>query len=127
MKHEDKRMAMRGNNRPFTRNVVPHELLPGHHLQGSMAAREPPYRCLFSTPFFVEGWSLYWEMRFYSLAYQTTPEDRIGALFWRMHRSVQVQFVQHRLPGRQHLIVLRARHRAQFARKHLCRPLPDAF
>lgn len=90
MKHEDKLMSMRGNNRPFTRNVVPHELIPGHHLQGYMAARERPYRRLFSTPFFVEGWSLYWEMRFYALHYQTTPEDRIGALFWRMHRCARI-------------------------------------
>ena len=90
MKHEDKLMSMRGNNRPFTRNVVPHELIPGHHLQGYMAARERPYRRIFSTPFFVEGWSLYWEMRFYALHYQTTPEDRIGALFWRMHRCARI-------------------------------------
>jgi hypothetical protein len=90
MKHEDKLMAMRGNNRPFTRNVVPHELIPGHHLQAYMAARERPYRNLFRTPFFVEGWSLYWEMRLFDLKYQTTPEDRIGALFWRMHRCARI-------------------------------------
>lgn len=90
MKHEDKLMSMRGNNRAFTRNVVPHEIIPGHHLQCYMAARERPYRSLFSTPFFVEGWSLYWEMRLYSLQYQATPEDRIGALFWRMHRCARI-------------------------------------
>ncbi len=90
MKHDDKLMSMRGNNRPFTRNVVPHELIPGHHLQNFMAARERPYRRLFSTPFFVEGWALYWEMRLWDLKYQATPEDRIGALFWRMHRCARI-------------------------------------
>lgn len=90
MKHEDKLMSMRGNNRAFTRNVVPHEIIPGHHLQCYMAARERPYRSLFSTPFLVEGWSLYWEMRLYALHYQSTPEDRIGALFWRMHRCARI-------------------------------------
>ncbi len=90
MKHEDKLMAMRGNNRPFMRNVVPHELIPGHHLQGFMAERHRPYRRGFSTPFHVEGWALYWEMRLWNLGYQTTPEDRIGALFWRMHRCARI-------------------------------------
>jgi len=90
MNHEDKMMSMRGNNRSFTRNVVPHELIPGHHLQLFMAAREHPYRQLFRTPFLVEGWALYWEMRLYDLKYQPTPEDRIGALFWRMHRCARI-------------------------------------
>ena len=90
MKHEDKLMAMRGNNRPFMRNVVPHELIPGHHLQSFMAERHLPYRRGFSTPFHVEGWALYWEMRLWDMSYQTTPEDRIGALFWRMHRCARI-------------------------------------
>ncbi len=90
MKHEDKMMSMRGNNRPFMRNVVPHELIPGHHLQRYMADRYLSYRGAFSTPFYVEGWALYWEMRLWDLGYQTTPEDRIGALFWRMHRCARI-------------------------------------
>ena len=90
MKHEDKMMSMRGNNRPFMRNVVPHELIPGHHLQRFMADRHLPYRGGFSTPFYIEGWALYWEMRLWDLGYQTTPEDRIGALFWRMHRCARI-------------------------------------
>lgn len=90
MKHEDKMMSMRGNNRPFMRNVVPHELIPGHHLQRYMADRHLPYRSGFSTPFYVEGWALYWEMRLWNLGYQATPEDRIGALFWRMHRCARI-------------------------------------
>jgi uncharacterized protein (DUF885 family) len=90
MKHADKMMSMRGNNRPFMRNVVPHELIPGHHLQRYMADRHLPYRQVFSTPFIVEGWALYWEMRLWDLGYQTTPEDRIGALFWRMHRCARI-------------------------------------
>lgn len=90
MKHEDKLMSMRGNNRHFTRIVTAHELIPGHHLQGFMAARERPYRSLFSTPFLVEGWSLYWELRLWDLNYARSPEDRIGMLFWRMHRCARI-------------------------------------
>jgi len=90
MKHEDKLMSMRGNNRHFSRLVVAHELIPGHHLQGFMAARHRPYRRLFSTPFYIEGWALYWEMTLWDLGYAQTPEDRIGMLFWRMHRAARI-------------------------------------
>jgi uncharacterized protein (DUF885 family) len=90
MKHEDKLMAMRGNNRHFTRIVTAHELIPGHHLQAFMAQRHRDYRRMFSTPFLVEGWALYWEIRLWDLNYGNTPEDRIGMLFWRMHRCARI-------------------------------------
>lgn len=90
MKHDDKLMSMRGNNRHFTRIVTAHELIPGHHLQGFMAARLRPYRSMFSTPFLVEGWALYWEMTLWDLGFGGTPEQRIGMLFWRMHRCARI-------------------------------------
>jgi uncharacterized protein (DUF885 family) len=90
MKHEDKLMAMRGNNRHFTRITTAHELIPGHHLQIFTAERNRAYRGLFSTPFLTEGWALYWEIRLWDLNYGQTPEDRIGMLFWRMHRCARI-------------------------------------
>lgn len=90
MKHEDKLMAMRGNNRHFTRITTAHEVVPGHHLQLYMADQHRQYRSLFSTPFLVEGWALYWEIRLWDLGYGKTPEDRIGMLFWRMHRCARI-------------------------------------
>ena len=90
MKHEDKLMAMRGNNRHFTRIVTAHELIPGHHLERYQSNRHRTYRGLFSTPFFVEGWGLYWELRLWDLKFATSPEDRIGMLFWRMNRSARI-------------------------------------
>ena len=87
MKHDDKLMAMRGNNRHFTRIVTAHELIPGHHLERFYANRFRSYRRTFSTPFFVEGWGLYWELRLWDLGYARSPEDRIGMLFWRMNRG----------------------------------------
>ena len=81
-------MVMRGNNRHFTRLVIPHELIPGHHLQQYYEARGPQRP--FSTPFYVEGWALYWEMRLWDLGWAQTPEDRIGMLFWRMTRAARV-------------------------------------
>ncbi len=90
MSHEKKLMSLRGNNRHFTRAVIPHELIPGHHLQRFMAARYATHRSIFRTPFYVEGWALHWEMLLYDLNYPRTPEERIGMLFWRSHRCARI-------------------------------------
>ena len=92
MSHEQKMMSMRGNNVHFARATVFHELIPGHHLQGYMNARYKPYRGLFATPFWTEGGALYWEMLFWDLNFPKTPENRIGMLFWRMHRCARIIF-----------------------------------
>ena len=81
MAHEQKMMSMRGNNPHFSRATVHHELIPGHHLQGFMTARYKPYRGLFSTPFWGEGWALYWELLLWDMKFPKTPEDRIGFLW----------------------------------------------
>lgn len=90
MSLEQKLMSLRGNNRHFTRAVIPHELIPGHHLQRFMAARHATHRGIFRTPFYVEGWALHWEMLLYDLNYPRTPEERIGMLFWRSHRCARI-------------------------------------
>jgi len=92
MQHEQKMMSMRGNNIHFSRATVFHELVPGHHLQGFMADRYRSYRSTFSTPFWGEGWALYWEMLFWDLNFPKTPENKVGMLFWRMHRSARIVF-----------------------------------
>lgn len=92
MTHEDKLMAMRGNNVHFSRAVVHHELIPGHHLQQYMTARYNPHRRVFGTPFWTEGWALYWEMLLWDLGFPQTAEDRVGMLFWRMHRAARIIF-----------------------------------
>jgi uncharacterized protein (DUF885 family) len=90
MSVEKKLMSLRGNNRHFTRAVIPHELIPGHHLQKFMAKRHATHRKMFSTPFYVEGWALHWEMLLYDLDFARTPEERIGMLFWRSHRCARI-------------------------------------
>ena len=90
MDHNTKLQSMRGNNMHFSRNVTPHELIPGHHLQSFIAARENTHRRMFYTPFYVEGWALYWEFRYFDLGWANTPEDKMGMLFWRMHRAARI-------------------------------------
>lgn len=92
MTHEQKMMSMRGNNPHFTHAVTHHELIPGHHLQRFMNLRFRPYRELFRTPFWGEGWALYWEFLLWDRGFNKTPEDRVGALFWRMHRCARIIF-----------------------------------
>jgi uncharacterized protein (DUF885 family) len=92
MEHSDKLMSLRGNNIHFARATVFHELIPGHHLQQFMNARYNPHRRAFETPFWREGWALYWEMLLWDRGFTKTPENRIGALFWRMHRAARIMF-----------------------------------
>lgn len=92
MSHSDKLMSMRGNSRPFSRSTVFHELIPGHHLQYHMIARYRNYRSLFSTPFWMEGWAFYWEFLLYDSDFTQKAEDKIGMLFWRMHRCARIVF-----------------------------------
>jgi uncharacterized protein (DUF885 family) len=91
MVHSDKMMSMRGNNPHFSRATVHHELIAGHHLQGFMNQRYRNYRN-FNTPFWVEGWALYWELILWDLGFPRGPEDKIGMLFWRMHRCARIIF-----------------------------------
>ncbi|MGD2135855.1 MAG: DUF885 family protein [Gemmatimonadales bacterium] len=92
MTHAEKLMSMRGNNPHFSRATVHHELIPGHHLQGFMTSRYATHRRSFSTPFWGEGWALYWEMLLWDLDFPRSPEDRIGMLFWRSHRAARIIF-----------------------------------
>jgi hypothetical protein len=92
MSQEQKMMSLRGNNIHFARATVHHELIPGHHMQGYMTSRYKSYRRIFSTPFWGEGWALYWEMLLWDMGFPQTPENRIGMLFWRMHRCARIIF-----------------------------------
>jgi len=93
MTYDQKMMSMRGNNPYFSLGTVQHELNPGHHLQYFMNRRNKPYREQnFNTPFWTEGWTLYWELLLYRMVFAKTPEERIGMLFWRMHRCARITF-----------------------------------
>jgi uncharacterized protein (DUF885 family) len=92
MSPEDSLMSMRGNGIHVSRATVQHELIPGHHLKGFMSQRYNTHRNLFNTPFMGEGWSLYWELLLWDHGFPRSPDDRIGMLWWRMHRAVRIIF-----------------------------------
>ena len=92
MNHADKLMSMRGNNPHFSAATVHHELIPGHHLQDFMTSRYNTHRGIYRTVFWTEGWALYWEMLLWDRRFPKTAEDRMGFLFWRMHRCVRIIF-----------------------------------
>lgn len=91
MNFDSKLMSMRGNNPYFSRATVHHELIPGHYLQQFMNDHVYTYRH-YETPFWTEGWALYWEMLLWDENFPRGPEDRIGMLFWRMHRCARIIF-----------------------------------
>ncbi len=91
MDEEAKMMSMRGNNPHFSRATVHHELIAGHGLQFFMTNRYKSYR-RFGTPFWSEGWALYWEMILWDMNFPRSPEDRVGMLFWRSHRCARIIF-----------------------------------
>ncbi len=90
MTHEQKLMSMRGNNIHFSRATVQHELIPGHHLQGFAGDRYRTWRRPFRTAFLGEGWCLHWEMLLWDMDFPQSPENRIGMLFWRIHRCARI-------------------------------------
>ena len=92
MDEQDKLDSLRANNTHFCHATVFHELIPGHHLQGWYANRYNQHRELYYTPFYVEGWALWWEFHLWDLGFHQTPEDRAGALFWRTHRCARIIF-----------------------------------
>lgn len=94
MSYEAREQSMRGNNEPQSHATAFHEMVPGHNLVGYMGQRMAGYRANLgaSGPFFGEGWAVYWELILYDRGFDATPEDRVGALFWRMHRCARIIF-----------------------------------
>ena len=94
MDYDARIQSMRGNNPGFSHATAFHEMIPGHNLVGYMAARFNDYRANLAGggPFFGEGWPLYWEMVLYDKGFNKTPEQKVGALFWRMHRCARIIF-----------------------------------
>ncbi len=94
MEYDARLQSMRGNNIPFSHATAFHEMIPGHNLVGYVGARHAGYRARIggSTPFYTEGWPLYWELLMYDLGFHDTPEEKVGALFWRMHRCARIIF-----------------------------------
>ncbi|MFN4085267.1 MAG: DUF885 family protein [Spirosomataceae bacterium] len=92
MTHAEKMMSLRGNNPHFSRATVQHELIPGHHLQQFMNQRYATHRRLFNTPFWIEGWALYWEFNLWDKQFPRNAADRVGMLYWRMHRCARIVF-----------------------------------
>lgn len=92
MTQAEKLQSLRSNNEHFCRATVFHEVIPGHWLQQYSQSRYRTWRGPFGTPFWTEGWALYWEMRMYDLKFAPAAADRVGALYWRKHRCARIVF-----------------------------------
>ena len=94
MEFDARMQSMRGNNPGFSNATAFHEMIPGHNLVGYLTSRYRDYRPSLTSggPFYGEGWPLYWELTMYELGFHNTPEKKVGALFWRMHRCARIIF-----------------------------------
>jgi len=92
MDYDAKLQSLKANNVHFARATVFHELVPGHHMQYYYSARSNPHRELFTTPFWIEGWAVWWEFQLWDLGFPKAPEDKMGMLFWRTHRCARIIF-----------------------------------
>ncbi len=62
-------------------------------MQGFMTSRINPNRGeLLRTPFWGEGWAQYWEFQLFPLDFPRNNPDRVGMLFWRLHRASRIIF-----------------------------------
>ena len=94
MEYDQRIQSMRGNNPGFSNATAGHEMIPGHNYTAYMGQRLNGHRANLgiSTPFYGEGWPLYWETLLYDIGFHDTPEKKVGALFWRMHRAARIVF-----------------------------------
>jgi uncharacterized protein DUF885 len=93
MTFEERLMSMRGNTPHFNFPTVQHEIVPGHHYQRFINDRFNSHRAeLNDTPFWREGWALYWELQLWDRDFARNDPDRIGMLFWRLHRAGRIVF-----------------------------------
>lgn len=94
MSHKFKLMSMRGNTPHFNFPTVQHELIPGHYHQGFARQRFNTARSrLAGTPFWHEGNAFYWETLLWDQGdFARNNEDKMGMLFWRLHRAARIMF-----------------------------------
>jgi len=82
---------LRGNDVYWTRVVATHEMWPGHHLQGVLAAAHArPIRLAYHTTVFSEGWGLYSEQLLYEHGYfdAKTHLAQLKMQAWRAARVI---------------------------------------
>jgi uncharacterized protein (DUF885 family) len=84
--------AMREHNYSAISNTSIHEAYPGHHLQLSVAGRNPSLtRLTTDAPEFVEGWGMYSEQMMREQGFDTAPTFRVSLhtdAIWRACRII---------------------------------------
>ena len=84
-----RRQRLRENNVSWTRVVMVHEAVPGHHVQHVVAAANPdPVRRRYYSDVTGEGWAMYSEELMASHGFYPDQETRLAQLKMRYWRSL---------------------------------------
>jgi uncharacterized protein (DUF885 family) len=82
---------LRGHNYGWITVVALHEGYPGHHLQYMIAYEHlSPFRRVYASEVFTEGWALYAEELMYRAGFYTSPLARLTQLRMRLWRAARV-------------------------------------
>jgi uncharacterized protein (DUF885 family) len=81
-----------GHDYTFITTIAPHETYPGHHLQAMKVQDNPrPFRKVYSSVLFSEGWGLYTEQLMYETGFFTDVErTRLTQLRTQLWRAARV-------------------------------------
>ena len=96
MEYDARIQSMRGNNTPFSHATAFHEMIPATTSSFYMARalrRATGARLGGNSPVLrARGGRSTGKCSMYDMGFHDTPEKKIGALFWRMHRCARIIF-----------------------------------
>lgn len=89
---DDQEKMLRAHDFTWVAVISSHEAYPGHHLQALKAQENPrPFRRVYESPVFSEGWGLYSEELMYETGFFRKPRlTRLTQLRLRLWRAARV-------------------------------------
>lgn len=82
---------LRDNSYAWIRAISHHEIFPGHYMQALIVKLTgTDFRKVFSSPIYVEGWSMYWEEYLRETGFLAAPKLHLMQLRLALWRAVRI-------------------------------------